>query len=123
MRAVGASRHGVVQIQHNILAGKAIDVFNNGHHRRDFTYIDDVVEGVLRTANRVPEPNSLERRPPRHTGSTTSTLCVSAGAERSRSHACLVAETRLLTGEVAQTVKARRFHTSGWPIAYSPASR
>ncbi|MGV3591727.1 MAG: NAD-dependent epimerase/dehydratase family protein, partial [Gammaproteobacteria bacterium] len=29
----------------NILAGKPIDVFNHGHHRRDFTYIDDIVEG------------------------------------------------------------------------------
>ena len=41
----------------NILAGEAIDVFNDGHHRRDFTYIDDVVEGVLRTADRIPSPN------------------------------------------------------------------
>jgi UDP-glucuronate 4-epimerase len=30
----------------SILAGEAIDVFNNGHHARDFTYIDDIVEGV-----------------------------------------------------------------------------
>ena len=28
----------------NILAGKPIDVFNHGHHRRDFTYVDDIVE-------------------------------------------------------------------------------
>jgi len=40
-----------------ILAGEPIDVFNNGHHARDFTYIDDIVEGVLRTADRVPVPN------------------------------------------------------------------
>ena len=32
----------------NILAGKPIDVFNHGHHRRDFTYVDDIVEGVIR---------------------------------------------------------------------------
>ena len=32
-------------------------MFNNGHHARDFTYIDDVVEGVLRTADRIPQPN------------------------------------------------------------------
>jgi len=32
----------------NILAGKEIDVFNYGKHRRDFTYIDDIVEGILR---------------------------------------------------------------------------
>jgi len=40
-----------------ILAGEAIDVFNYGKHRRDFTYIDDIVEGVIRTLDRVPEPN------------------------------------------------------------------
>lgn len=32
----------------NILAGKPIDVFNYGNHRRDFTYIDDIAEGVVR---------------------------------------------------------------------------
>ena len=36
-----------------ILAGEPIDVFNNGHHSRDFTYIDDVVEGVVRCCDRV----------------------------------------------------------------------
>lgn len=36
-----------------ILAGEPIDVFNYGHHRRDFTYIDDIVEGVIRTLDRV----------------------------------------------------------------------
>jgi UDP-glucuronate 4-epimerase len=36
----------------NILAGKPIDVFNNGRHRRDFTYIDDIVEGVVRALDR-----------------------------------------------------------------------
>ncbi|MCB1877870.1 MAG: NAD-dependent epimerase [Chromatiales bacterium] len=41
----------------NILAGKPIDVFNYGHHRRDFTYIDDIVEGVIRVLDRIPEPN------------------------------------------------------------------
>ncbi|GAB3330852.1 NAD-dependent epimerase [Marilutibacter aestuarii] len=38
----------------NILAGKPIDVFNHGHHRRDFTYIDDIVEGIVRTLDHVP---------------------------------------------------------------------
>jgi UDP-glucuronate 4-epimerase len=41
----------------NILEGKAIDVFNNGNHRRDFTYIDDIVEGVIRTLDKLPAPN------------------------------------------------------------------
>jgi len=37
-----------------ILAGKPIDVFNHGRMRRDFTYIDDIVEGVVRTLDHVP---------------------------------------------------------------------
>lgn len=41
----------------NILEGKPIDVFNYGNHRRDFTYIDDIVEGVIRTLDRVAQPN------------------------------------------------------------------
>jgi UDP-glucuronate 4-epimerase len=38
----------------SILEGKSIEVFNYGHHRRDFTYVDDAVESVLRVADRVP---------------------------------------------------------------------
>lgn len=41
----------------NILADKPIDVFNYGNHRRDFTYIDDIVEGVIRTLDTVPSTN------------------------------------------------------------------
>ena len=41
----------------NILAGRPIDVFNHGRHTRDFTYIDDIVEGVIRTLDRVPAPD------------------------------------------------------------------
>lgn len=40
-----------------IIAGEEIDVFNNGKHRRDFTYIDDIVEGIICVINKVPEPN------------------------------------------------------------------
>ena len=40
-----------------ILAGEPIDVFNYGKHRRDFTYIDDIVEGVIRVLDR-PAPGS-----------------------------------------------------------------
>jgi UDP-glucuronate 4-epimerase len=39
-----------------ILAGEPIDVFNHGRHSRDFTYIDDIVEGVVRALDRVPGP-------------------------------------------------------------------
>ncbi|MGB3622760.1 MAG: NAD-dependent epimerase [Ketobacter sp.] len=40
-----------------ILEGKPIDVFNYGNHRRDFTYVDDIVEGVVRTLDNVAVPN------------------------------------------------------------------
>ncbi|NNF60725.1 MAG: NAD-dependent epimerase [Gammaproteobacteria bacterium] len=41
----------------NILAGKPIDVFNYGKHRRDFTYIDDIAAGVVAVADKVPAPD------------------------------------------------------------------
>ena len=41
----------------NILAGKPIDVFNYGNHRRDFTYIDDIVGGVVAALDHVAAPN------------------------------------------------------------------
>lgn len=41
----------------NILAGKPIDVFNYGHHRRDFTYVGDIAQGVVRALDRVAQPN------------------------------------------------------------------
>ncbi len=40
-----------------ILAGEPINVFNYGKHRRDFTYIDDIVEGIIRTLDRPAEPD------------------------------------------------------------------
>ena len=40
-----------------ILSGKPIDVFNNGQMRRDFTYVDDIVEGVLRVSDNIPTGN------------------------------------------------------------------
>ncbi len=40
-----------------ILEGKPINVFNHGKMKRDFTYIDDIVEGVARVIDRIPEPN------------------------------------------------------------------
>ena len=40
-----------------ILAGQPIDVFNHGKMRRDFTYIDDVVEGVIRVIDKIPQGN------------------------------------------------------------------
>lgn len=40
-----------------ILEGKPINIFNHGKMRRDFTYIDDIIEGVYRVVHRIPEPN------------------------------------------------------------------
>jgi UDP-glucuronate 4-epimerase len=40
-----------------ILEGRPIDVFNHGKMQRDFTYIDDIVEGVIRTSDHVAAPN------------------------------------------------------------------
>lgn len=40
-----------------ILAGDVIDVFNHGNMERDFTFIDDIVEGVLQTLDRPPQPD------------------------------------------------------------------
>ncbi|MEX0824454.1 MAG: NAD-dependent epimerase, partial [Woeseia sp.] len=41
----------------NIIEGKPIDVFNYGNHRRDFTYVEDIVEGVIRTMDHTATPN------------------------------------------------------------------
>lgn len=41
----------------NTLAGEPIPVFNHGNHTRDFTYIDDIVEGVIRSSDQLAEPN------------------------------------------------------------------
>ena len=53
-----------------ILNGESIDVFNHGKMERDFTYIDDIVEGVIRVADRIPTsatvpvvPNVSSRAP------------------------------------------------------------
>ena len=42
-----------------IISGDAIDVFNFGKHRRDFTYIDDIVEGVMRIIEKPAMPNNF----------------------------------------------------------------
>jgi UDP-glucuronate 4-epimerase len=40
-----------------ILSGQAIDIFNYGKMQRDFTYIDDIVEGIIRVADKTAKPN------------------------------------------------------------------
>jgi len=43
----------------NILEGRPIDLYNHGEHRRDFTYVDDIIEGVIQVMDRAPagDPN------------------------------------------------------------------
>ena len=41
----------------NILEGKPIEVFNHGHHRRDFTYVDDIAEGVVLALEKIAQPD------------------------------------------------------------------
>jgi UDP-glucuronate 4-epimerase len=41
----------------NILEGRPIDVFNRGRHSRDFTYVDDIAEGVVRACERIAQPD------------------------------------------------------------------
>jgi UDP-glucuronate 4-epimerase len=40
-----------------ILAGEPIEVFNHGRHKRDFTYVDDITEGVIRSLDHLPQPD------------------------------------------------------------------
>jgi len=40
-----------------IIEGRPIEVFNHGHHTRDFTYVEDIVEGLVRVTDRVPGPD------------------------------------------------------------------
>lgn len=43
-----------------ILNGESIDVLNNGEMQRDFTYIDDIVEGIMRVMDKIPESQSSD---------------------------------------------------------------
>ena len=48
-----------------IIEDKPINVFNNGKMKRDFTYIDDIIEGVVRVMKKIPQPNpDWDRRNP-----------------------------------------------------------
>jgi UDP-glucuronate 4-epimerase len=42
---------------HQIIKGQNIKIFNHGNHKRDFTYIDDIVEGVIRVLDKVATSN------------------------------------------------------------------
>jgi len=59
-----------------ILAGERIQVFNHGKHRRDFTYIDDIVEGVVRVLDRPAAGNSDWNSDQPDPGTSTAPWCV-----------------------------------------------
>ena len=46
----------------NIISGKKIDLYNNGNHTRDFTYIDDVVDSIFTVINKIPKSEKLWRK-------------------------------------------------------------
>ncbi|MBP1969181.1 nucleoside-diphosphate-sugar epimerase [Virgibacillus natechei] len=50
--------YGVLFVYKNIVAGKTTKVFNNGEMMRDFTYIDDVVDGIVRLLDHPPKANA-----------------------------------------------------------------
>jgi UDP-glucuronate 4-epimerase len=41
----------------NIIEGKPIKLFNNGNHVRDFTYVDDIVDGIIKTSDNIAQPD------------------------------------------------------------------
>ena len=61
-----------------ILAGEPIRVFNEGRMQRDFTYIDDIVEGVVRTLARPPAPMPAGPSPRRRPSTTSATAIPSS---------------------------------------------
>ena len=63
-----------------ILAGQPIDVFNHGRMRRDFTYIDDIVDGVLRALDRPPKPKRETGSDPEQPGSAAPYRLYNIGA-------------------------------------------
>lgn len=46
-----------IRFAHAITRGEKLQVYNYGHHKRDFTYIDDIVDGVMGTIDRIPAGN------------------------------------------------------------------
>jgi UDP-glucuronate 4-epimerase len=59
---MGPARHGLLDLTRDIIEGRPIKVFNNGELERDFTWIGDIVSGVVATAMQAPAtPQPLHR--------------------------------------------------------------
>ena len=59
-----------------ILAGEKISVYNYGKHRRDFTYIDDIVEGIVRVLDQPAQPNLVWNGAKPDPGSSSDPWCI-----------------------------------------------
>jgi UDP-glucuronate 4-epimerase len=75
-----------------ILAGEPIDVFNHGNHTRGFTYVDDIVEGVIRVR---PTPRGRVQPPTRPAAARPTAFTTSAATARHRSCATSSSSRRL----------------------------
>ena len=54
---VGRPDMALFKFTKNILLGKKIKIFNYGNHSRDFTYVDDIVRGIIKSMNSLPKIN------------------------------------------------------------------
>ena len=105
----------------SILAGQPIDVFNHGHHRRDFTYVDDIVEGVVRLLDRVPEAEPgaattlLQLRRRRRTACTTSAVTIRSSCFDTSRYSKTRSEGRRKSG-------FSRCNPATWPETYADVS-
>jgi UDP-glucuronate 4-epimerase len=88
-----------------ILAGEPIKVFNHGHHRRSFTYIDDIVEGVVRTLDTVPgnDPMWHSNAPDPSTSGVAPYRIYNIGNERSVELLCYIEVLEENLGRKART--------------------
>ncbi len=59
LRSLGAAGYGLLEFARQIVAGESIAVYNNGDMARDFTYVDDVVAGLMGALNKPPRPNDF----------------------------------------------------------------
>jgi len=80
-----------------ILNGETIDVFNHGKMERDFTYIDDIVEGIVRVMDRIPEPEASE-----HTNAKAPYKIYNIGNNQPITLARFIEAIELATGKKAQ---------------------
>ncbi|MCS5873188.1 NAD-dependent epimerase/dehydratase family protein [Klebsiella pneumoniae subsp. pneumoniae] len=55
---MGSPGYGAVQVHESDAGRKSIDVYNYGKMKRDFTYIDDIVEAVVRVQDVIPQANA-----------------------------------------------------------------